>query len=185
MDAKAVPRPDCVRDYIKPEYWRDIQVARRYGAGLGIYEEVMERTKWSVACKVTQDFRNGGNIAKFDKEGNLRMESQLTANYHGGYPRLDRLHHKLFTEFGISQRHMGIFLHYYADGQRSIGSHRHDCWTALFSFGAPRILTIDGSPLLMRDGDLVFIGQQKHGVPFMPEVSEGRISIPVFFWPSG
>lgn len=55
-------------------------------------------------------------------------------------------------------------------GQGYLGSHRHDCWTALFSFGHERILTIDNTPLLMQDGDLCIFGTQRHGVPVMPEI---------------
>ena len=39
-----------------------------------------------------------------------------------------------------------------------VGAHRHDCWTALLSFGADRILTVDAQPVLLRDGDLIVPG---------------------------
>ena len=37
--------------------------------------------------------------------------------------------------------------------------------------------------MLLRDGDLIVFGTQRHGVPEMPEVGDGRISVPIFFWP--
>ncbi|CAE8721620.1 unnamed protein product [Polarella glacialis] len=71
----------------------------------------------------------------------------------------------------------------YRDGQERIAAHRHDFWTCLISLGADRILTVDHRPVLMRDGDLVVFGTQIHGLPAMPEVSEPRISLVIFFYP--
>jgi len=42
------------------------------------------------------------------------------------------------------------------------------------SFGSDRILTVDGRPVLLRDGDLIVFGTQNHGVPAMPD-AESRI----------
>ncbi|CAK9050329.1 unnamed protein product [Durusdinium trenchii] len=36
----------------------------------------------------------------------------------------------------------------------------------------------------MQDGDLCIFGTQRHGVPVMPEISEGRITLVVFFYPN-
>lgn len=85
---------------------------------------------------------------------------------------------------------------WYPDGSSDAIVHRHEAgadsfsrgakaWTALMSFGSPRILTIaprftafpfilhaeDGHPVLLRDGDLIIFGTQRHGVPKM--CSEG------------
>lgn len=38
-------------------------------------------------------------------------------------------------EYGLADRTSGILLNWYPDGDSVLGSHRHDCWTALFSFG--------------------------------------------------
>ena len=37
---------------------------------------------------------------------------------------------------------------------------------------------------LFQDCDLVIFGTQRHGVPKMPEVAGGRITVPIFFYPT-
>merc|ERR1719263_2499404 len=74
-------------------------------------------------------------------------------------------------------------MNYYADGTQRTGVHRHDFWTCLVSLGAERILTVDNRPLLLRDGDLVIFGTQNHGVPVMPDVKDGRVSLVIFYYP--
>ncbi|CAE7829465.1 BRIX1 [Symbiodinium microadriaticum] len=120
---------------------------------------------------------------------------------------MDKVIQRLFVEYGIEDgdlkdqflqicdlpnsvvaaepqdRTSGVITNWYPDGQGNLGSHRHDCWTALFSFGHERILTIDNTPLLMQDGDLCIFGTQRHGVPIMPEITDGRITLVVFFYP--
>ncbi|CAK9098949.1 unnamed protein product [Durusdinium trenchii] len=102
----------------------------------------------------------------------------------GSSPAFDKLLQKFFSEYGLADRTAGIALNWYPDGDSVLGSHRHDCWTALFSFGHERILTIDKTPLLLQDSDLVIFGTQRHGVPKMPEVKGGRITVPIFFYPT-
>ena len=49
-------------------------------------------------------------------------------------------------------------------------SYKHICiykCKLRLSFGSPRILTVDGRPMLLRDGDLIVFGTQNHGVPAM------------------
>jgi len=122
---------------------------------------------------------------QYDKEGNIKKQGNQGAKYKQGMSAaMDRILQKLFHEYGIEDRTSGVALNWYPDGQSMLGAHRHDCWTALFSFGCDRILTIDKTPLLCRDGDLVIFGTQLHGVPIMPEISEGRITVPVFFYPN-
>jgi len=113
------------------------------------------------------------------------IQSYQKAKYSPGLsPATDKALQKLFAEFGIEGRTVGVLLNRYDDGQAMLGSHRHDCWTALFSFGEERILTIDHTPLLCQDGDLVIFGTQRHGVPKMPEITTGRVTVVVFFYPN-
>lgn len=74
-------------------------------------------------------------------------------------------------------------MNFYADGKDKIAAHRHDFWTCLLSFGSPRILTVDRRPVLLRDGDLIVFGTQTHGVPTMPDITDGRVSLVIFFYP--
>ncbi|OLQ06866.1 hypothetical protein AK812_SmicGene9825 [Symbiodinium microadriaticum] len=50
-------------------------------------------------------------------------------------------------------------------------------------------ILIDKTPLLLQDCDsdtcdLVIFGTQRHGVPKMPEIKGGRITVPIFFYPT-
>merc|ERR1711865_687203 len=45
------------------------------------------------------------------------------------------------------------------------------------------VFTVDGYPLLLGEGDLLVIGTQRHAVPKMPEVKEGRVSVSIFWYP--
>jgi len=194
-EPKEVPRPAGVHEYLKTEYWRDIQVLRGFAKGLGVYEEALHKSEWQQQMAWGNDFRNGGRIVKYDKEGRMRPMGNQQAK--GGYragsmPNLDKVTQKMLSELNIQDRVLtqpGLL--WYPDGSADAIPHRHECWTALLSFGTPRILTIDGNPILLRDGDLIVFGTQRHGVPQMHPEGEafedygGRISAVFFFMPQG
>lgn len=165
-------------------WWRDVEVRRKFVDDPEIYEEILQNTEWKASNARTRDFATGAYHLKYDQRGNIRWEGHQGGKYKQGLsPAMDKGIQKLFAEYGIVDRTSGIITNWYPDGQGNLGSHRHDCWTALFSFGHERILTIDNTPLLMQDGDLVIFGTQRHGVPIMPEITEGRITLVVFFYP--
>jgi len=205
-EVKEVPRPPGVHAYLSLEnggafgqgakkseasamdaatHWRDVELRRGFAKDDMVYKELMNNSDWKQAeGSTTRDFRTGARHLKYDKEGNVRLQGYMRAKYKQGQsPALDRALQKLFATYGIESRTSGVLLNYYEDGKMMLGSHRHDCWTALFSFGSDRILTIDKTPVLCRDGDLINFGTQRHGVPLMPAISEGRITVPVFFYP--
>mmetsp|Transcript_57571 Transcript_57571/g.106375 ORF Transcript_57571/g.106375 Transcript_57571/m.106375 type:complete len:970 (-) Transcript_57571:89-2998(-) len=208
-EEKEVPRPWGVHEYLSKElgqktfqkhtdleevddriavstasWWRDVEVRRKYGMDPAIYDELLQNSDWIAGVARTRDFSTGASHVRYDKDGKLRLQSHQNAKYKQGQsPAFDKLLQKFFAEYGLADRTSGIALNWYPDGDSNLGSHRHDCWTALFSFGAERILTIDKTPVLCQDGDLVIFGTQRHGVPFMPEVKEGRITVPIFFYP--
>eukprot|EP00928_Gymnodinium_smaydae_P044238 TRINITY_DN29523_c0_g1_i1.p1 TRINITY_DN29523_c0_g1~~TRINITY_DN29523_c0_g1_i1.p1 ORF type:complete len:1076 (+),score=269.84 TRINITY_DN29523_c0_g1_i1:60-3287(+) len=205
-DEREVPRPWGVHEYMSKElgsqtstnqallsegsetstatWWRDVEVRRKYHAAPEIYEELLNNTEWRSSAARTRDFSTGASHVKYDKEGNMKLQGNQGAKYKkGSSPAFDKLLQKFFAEYGIVDRTAGIALNWYPDGDGVLGSHRHDCWTALFSFGHERILTIDKTPLLLQDADLVIFGTQRHGVPKMPEVKGGRITVPIFFYP--
>ncbi|CAJ1402298.1 unnamed protein product [Effrenium voratum] len=166
-------------------WWRDVEVKRKFADDPVIYEEILNNTDWKPNNARTRDFATGAYHLKYDQRGNIRWEGHQAGKYKPGLsPAMDKAIQKLFVEYGIADRTSGIITNWYPDGQGYLGSHRHDCWTALFSFGHERILTIDNTPLLMQDGDLCIFGTQRHGVPVMPEISDGRITLVVFFYPN-
>lgn len=165
-------------------WWRDVEVRRSYASDPAIYDEILQNTEWKATNARTRDFATGAYHIKYDQRGNIRWEGHQNGKYKQGLsPSMDKVLQKLFAEYGIADRTSGVITNWYPDGKGNLGSHRHDCWTALFSFGHERILTIDNTPLLMQDGDLCIFGTQRHGVPIMPEVDEGRITLVIFFYP--
>merc|ERR1719498_2129767 len=120
-------------------------------------------------------------------QGNQQAKGSVSP---GKVPALDKLLQRLFGEFGLEDRVMRAGLLWYPDGDSDAVPHRHDCCTALLSFGAPRILTIDKPPILLRDGDLIIFGTQRHGVPKLPDnpfddqFGGGRVSVPIFYMPN-
>lgn len=174
---------DSVQD--TATWWRDVEVKRKFADDPLIYEEILQNTEWKASNARTRDFATGAYHLKYDQRGNIRWEGHQNGKYKPGLsPATDKILQKLFAEYGIADRTSGIITNWYPDGQGNLGSHRHDCWTALFSFGHERILTIDNTPLLMQDGDLCIFGTQRHGVPIMPQITEGRITLVVFFYPN-
>lgn len=209
-DEREIPRPWGVHEYMSKElgsktatslnigaslasdaststasWWRDVEVRRKYAADPAIYDELLNNTEWKSSAARTRDFSTGASHVKYDKEGKMKLQGNQGARYtQGSSPAFDKLLQQFFSEYGLADRTAGIALNWYPDGDSVLGSHRHDCWTALFSFGHERILTIDKTPLLLQDCDLVIFGTQRHGVPKMPEVAGGRITVPIFFYPT-
>jgi len=209
-DTKEIPRPWGVHQYLTKDmgknekgvgatngasmtdesvndtatWWRDIEIRRKYANDASIYDDILQNTEWKPSNARTRDFATGAYHLKYDQRGNIKWEGHQGGKYKQGLsPAMDKVMQKLFAEYGIADRTSGVITNWYPDGKGNLGSHRHDCWTALFSFGHERILTIDNTPLLMQDGDLCIFGTQRHGVPVMPEISEGRITLVIFFYP--
>ncbi|CAK0874719.1 unnamed protein product, partial [Prorocentrum cordatum] len=205
-DEREIPRPWGVHEYLSKEmgqktfnnragevheeakstasWWRDVEIRRGYFKDPRVYEELLLQSDWKSNAARTRDFATGASHVRYDKDGKMRMQGNQGAKYRQGQSAaMDRCIQKFFAEYGVAERTSGISLNLYPDGHSTLGSHRHDCWTALFSFGHERILTIDKTPVLCQDGDLLIFGTQRHGVPLMPDITEGRITVPVFFYP--
>lgn len=112
--------------------------------------------------------------------GVLSAGRQYAMYIPGIIPKLDLLIDRIAREFKLPYGFSTSF-NWYPSGDAKVAPHRHDNWTISLSFGASRILTVDYQECLMDDGDLVIFGTQKHGVPLMPEVKEGRISL-ILMW---
>lgn len=76
---------------------------------------------------------------------------------------------------------LGIYLNYYRDGNdmSPVHSHPKQC-QVIISLGATRILTVGKKEYHLGNGDVIIFGSSPHGVPIMPEVKDGRISIALF-----
>mmetsp|Transcript_46131 Transcript_46131/g.107935 ORF Transcript_46131/g.107935 Transcript_46131/m.107935 type:complete len:899 (-) Transcript_46131:266-2962(-) len=195
-EPKEVPKPAGVHDYLRTDFWRDIEIVRGFGKGQKIYEDALKTMEWVQPMADGREFKNGGGYRlKYDKEGRMRPQGNQHAKdgiLPGRLPELDKLIQKVMVEQGIDDRVLkrpGLL--WYPDGNADAIVHRHEAWTALMSFGSPRILTIDGHPVLLRDGDLIVFGTQRHGVPKMYTEGStfgdygGRMSVVMFFMPTG
>jgi len=192
MEPALVERPasasgrDIVMQKASLASFRDLDIKRGFlqqEKDREVFNEAAQGTKWRQAKAVRRDLETGQLVLSYDSKGRSIDSGRHVADYNGGVPGLDKLLQRVFSEANIRDPQARVFMNYYKDGQARTGTHRHDFWTCLVSLGADRILTVDNQPILMRDGDLIIFGTQNHGVPVMPEVTDGRISLVIFFYP--
>lgn len=100
-----------------------------------------------------------------------------------GLPHIDDLLARVKKDFEIEDPGAYLLCNWYPDGNTSIASHQHDFWSAIISFGTERIFMLDGQEILLGHGDLLVFGTQRHSVPKMPKVKDGRISLCIFWYP--
>lgn len=193
-----MPRPPGVHQYLahsmmgekqvdRTEMWRGVEIVRGFFKDTeGLYEEIISKfTTWKQSASETKDFRTASYFLRYDREGKMRMMTMRSAGYQKGpVPRLDALVSKIHQKVKISDPNHGAGMYWFSDGDASVGSHRHVFWSARVALGAERIMMVDKTPILMQEGDLVVIGPQRHGVPSMPDVSDGSLRISVPFRPA-
>lgn len=111
--------------------------------------------------------------------------SRQDCSYPGLFTGIRRLDDVLqhLRDLDIKDPRAFLLNNFYPDGNTSIALHQHDFWSAILSLGAPRVFTVDGDPVLLNDGDVIVIGTQRHSVPKMPEVKDGRVSVAIFWYP--
>lgn len=194
---KLLQRPagahDVVMQKASLESFRDLEIRRGFLQEGTSREEkqtaemlrsVVDNNTWQQAKVMRRNQETGQLDLAYDNTGATVNSGRQVADYKAGNVAcLDRLVQRIFATVDIRDTQARIFMNYYTDGRDRIGVHRHDFWTALVSLGEDRILTMDGKPVLMRDGDLVVFGTQSHGVPTMPDVSGERVSLVIFFYP--
>merc|ERR1711937_848755 len=90
---------------------------------------------------------------------------------------------RIKVDFQINDPGAYLICNWYPDGNTNIAPHQHVFWSAILSFGAPRVFTLDWQPLLLGDGDLLVFGTQRHSVPKMQSVASGRLSVAIFWYP--
>jgi len=186
-----VPRPRDIPPYVADynmrmlkagiEPFRPAVLKRRYATDtVGLYEECAQQMPWRQAVFRRRNYQTGGvtvtNIAS----------SRQDSSYVGlktGVPRLDVILERMRVDLNITDPRVYLLNNFYPDGNTSIAPHTHDFWSAIVSFGASRVFTVDGHPVLLGDGDLLVIGTQRHAVPKMPAVTEGRVSVAIFWYP--
>lgn len=163
--------------------FRDLDIRRRFISEDSTYKSLVDKVTWRQAKVVARDVNTGELALRYNEKDQSLSAGRQVADYSGGLDFLDEILQKVFTQMNIRDPQARIFMNFYADGKDKVAAHRHDFWTCLLSFGSPRILTVDGRPVLLRDGDLIVFGTQSHGVPPMPDISDGRVSLVIFFYP--
>eukprot|EP00927_Polykrikos_kofoidii_P064930 TRINITY_DN60737_c0_g1_i1.p1 TRINITY_DN60737_c0_g1~~TRINITY_DN60737_c0_g1_i1.p1 ORF type:complete len:830 (+),score=130.82 TRINITY_DN60737_c0_g1_i1:77-2491(+) len=165
------------------EGFRDVELTKNMVQDNSLFGVLDRAVPWRRGKVMTRDVLTGELVLRFDAHGNTIPASRLVSDCPKGIDPLDALLRKVFSQANIRDPQARVVLNMYTDGTKQLNSHRHDYWTCLVSLGASRVLLVDNRPFIMEDGDMIVFGTQLHGVPPMPEVVDGRISLVVFFYP--
>jgi len=163
--------------------FRDLEITRGVARDSSLFEVLANSVTWRQGKVMMRDPETGELVLRFDRSGATIPAKRKVADCPKGIPALESLLRRVFAKANIHDTQARVVLNFYEDGSKTLNAHRHDFWTCLVSLGAPRMLEVDHKPYLLEDGDMILFGTQMHGVPAMPDVAEGRISIVVFFHP--
>lgn len=191
ISPELIPRPRDVPPYVAEynlkmlksslEPFRPAMLFRRYATDTdSLYEECAQQMPWRQAVFRKRNYQTG------EVTVTSIASSRQDCSYKGlwtGIPRLDDVLQRICHQFDIRDPYAYLLNNFYPDGNTSIAPHQHDFWSAILSLGASRVFTLDGKPILLGDGDLLVLGTQRHGVPKMPEVKDGRVSVAIFWYP--
>eukprot|EP00927_Polykrikos_kofoidii_P020531 TRINITY_DN19757_c0_g1_i2.p1 TRINITY_DN19757_c0_g1~~TRINITY_DN19757_c0_g1_i2.p1 ORF type:complete len:421 (-),score=50.03 TRINITY_DN19757_c0_g1_i2:231-1493(-) len=163
------------------EPFRPAQLIRGFVEDCGeLYEVCRTRFAWEQAMMRSRN-QVTGEVTKTSIES-TRQDCTIPG-LRCGIDVIDSALDRARGMFDIKDPGVYLTCNWYPDGQAHIASHRHDFWSAIISFGASRVFLLDDQQILMGNGDLLVFGTQKHAVPRMPQVTEGRISICIFWYP--
>lgn len=144
------------------------------------YQECASALPWEQAVLRKRNYETGG--VTITDIASSRQDCSFP-NLVTGMPHVDEILAKIKQDFHIEDPGAYLMWNWYLDGNTNIASHQHDFCSATLSFGAPRIFLLDGQPVLLGHGDLLVFGTQRHSVPKMPGLQEGRISVSIFWYP--
>ena len=206
-----IPRPRSLPDWLPTSCFRDVELRRAYlepplcaaifqalmamptqphdavttstSGGADVPAAARKDFFWMPAHYLKRTDLGELEVAT-DRQGTpVQANTRLQAAYTGGLPSLDRVLARMYVDFHVEDASSRILLNRYDTGEASIATHRHDFWSALLSLGDARVFLLDGRPMLLRAGDVLAMGTQKHGVPRQPSTAGPRISIAIFFEP--
>lgn len=162
------------------EPFRRAELRRGYANVPGLYDACLQQLPWRQSVIRRRNYQTG-NLEVSTQASN--RQDCVIAGIRTGVPRLDDVLDRVCRDFAIRDPNAHLVCNWYPDGKSSIGCHNHDHWSAIVSLGRSRIFLLDGTPVLLADGDLLVFGTQRHGLPKMPDIVEGRISVGVFWYP--
>jgi len=184
-------RPRGVAQYIAAYEQRMLQeghepfkpplLRRRYvGNSVGIYEQCAALFPWEQAVLRKRNY-SSGEVTITDISSS--RQDCTFPSLRTGVAQVDAAVEAARRDLNIMDPGAYLMCNWYPDGNTNIAAHQHDFWSAILSFGAPRVFLLDGEPVLLGDADLLVFGTQKHSVPRMPDVQGGRISVAIFWYP--
>jgi len=184
---ETLPKPDGagykVMRSANASFFRDVEIRRGLIKEDNLFEELANGLDWKKGKVLYRHEDTNELTIRFDANGKARDARRWCANYTGGLPSMDRLLQKAFSVMDIRDTKARVVSNYYEDGNSGLFAHRHDYWTCLISLGSERVLNLDDKYLMVRDGDVLTFGTQMHGVPMMPLITTGRMSVIIFFFP--
>lgn len=182
-----IPRPHGAQDGVFRRTpligFRDVEIQKDFAQNRSLFETLVDSLDWKQGKVTYRDELTNELVLRFDEQGRSIPAKRMVSDYRKGIAPLDALLQKAFFEASIRDPQARVVLNLYTDGTKQLNAHRHDYWTCLISLGAPRILSVDHQPVLLEDGDMIVFGTQMHGVPAMPDITGGRISVVIFFYP--
>lgn len=191
QSVEQIPRPRDVAKYISLyeqkmlktgcEPFRPPSLRRRYvGTCVGVYEECAEAFPWQQAVLRKRNYETGE--VTITNTASSRQDCTFPS-LRTGMPQVDSVIERVRKDFDIRDPGAYLMCNWYPDGNTNIAPHQHDFWSAILCFGASRVFMLDDQPVLLNNGDLLVFGTQKHSVPRMPDIMEGRISVAIFWYP--
>ena len=187
QEPRLLQRPHGAQDRVFQqtplEGFRDLEIMRKFAPDAELFETLVKKVPWRQGRVMMRDQETGDLVLRFDHRGHTIPASRMVADRPHDIPELDRLLQRAAAKANIRDPAARVVLNLYRDGTKQLNSHRHDYWTCLISLGAPRVLLVDNRPQILEHGDMIVFGTQMHGVPSMPSLMEGRISIVIFFHP--
>lgn len=191
MAIDEVKRPREVAKYISEyetrmlkggiEPFRSPSIRRKYMEDcVGMYEECAAAMPWRQAVLRKRNYTTGE--VTITNVASSRQDCTFPT-LRTGIARLDSVLQRIKAEYQIHDPGAYLICNWYPDGNTSIAPHQHDFWSAILSFGASRVFTLDWEPLLLGEGDLLVFGTQRHSVPKMRSVEAGRLSVAIFWYP--
>lgn len=191
QSVEQIPRPRDVAKYISLheqkmlkagiEPFRLPSLRRRYAKScVGVYEACAAAFPWQQAVLRKRNYETGE--VTITNTASSRQDCTFPT-LKTGVPQVDSVIDRVRQDFDIKDPGAYLMCNWYPDGQTNIAPHSHDFWSAILCFGASRVFMLDNEPLLLNNGDLLVFGTQKHSVPRMPDVQEGRISVAIFWYP--
>jgi len=165
------------------EPFKPVQIIRNFAPRSGLYNTLKKSIHWVPAVLRKRNHVSGEVIVHKNKKTGKRMNASSRSIQTGWDQHLDQILQEMKQTLEIKDPHAYILANYYESGKCTIGSHQHDFWSAILSFGASRVMLVEGRPVVLHDGDLIVLGTQKHAIPKQPKVRQGRVSVAIFYNP--